>query len=444
MGQAKRSISAFNIFLTSAILICVPFGSEALGSGIYMPKTHPATVTNVRVGKHSDKTRVVLDISHPTSLRYDTSADDQAVFIELPNVKWAASPFEPRHSKGKVLEFRYSPTKTGSLFNILTDGPVTVKRPFILKPAGRSGHRVVIDLIPKDRYSKMARYSKSADSLVRNANFSSIRSRDNTHGLVAGLQNIGESSEEPPAIEARFNNSGIRHYNKHPSNAKERQADIQVSQNRPVRPYEAQMFNNKAPRDLTHQSLYLKGLAGMTVLPEITNTGGGNENTMEFDPGFSATGAIGIGLNEEFRAEVELNYASNTLTQLQGTANGVTFGSTTFTENDLATFSVMGNVAYDFPKNGQFIPYVSGGAGVAGVLMNEVTANATQISDGADWVFAYQLGAGVSMPLDSTTTLEAGYRFFETQNPEFGDLRGSPFTTHFSSHNFMLGARLTY
>ena len=150
MDQIKRQVPALVTLAISAVLTCIPIGKGALGVEVAARQTGKVTVTNVRVGKHTDKTRVVLDVSRPTDLRYGISVDGTAVFIDLPGAEWTASPFEPRHSKGKVLEFRYSPASNGGRFNILTDGPVSIKKPYFVKPEGRRGHRIVIDIVPSN------------------------------------------------------------------------------------------------------------------------------------------------------------------------------------------------------------------------------------------------------------------------------------------------------
>ena len=144
MGRIRWQVSAVVLV---AILACVPIGTGARSIEIATLPAAKATVTNVRVGLHTDKTRIVLDISQPIAFRYHVSSNGTAVFIDLPDVKWTASPFEPRHSKGKILEFHYSPAANGGRFNILTDGPVSISEPFFVKPKGKRGHRIVIDLV---------------------------------------------------------------------------------------------------------------------------------------------------------------------------------------------------------------------------------------------------------------------------------------------------------
>ena len=150
MGRIRRWMSALYIIFILVILSCVPIGSSALGVEIATRQTTKATITNVRVGTNTNKTRVVLDISRPIDFRYHISVDGTAVFIDLPRIEWTAPPFELRHSKGKIIEFRYSPKTNGGRFNILTDGPVSIKKPFFVKPEGRRGHRIVIDIVPSN------------------------------------------------------------------------------------------------------------------------------------------------------------------------------------------------------------------------------------------------------------------------------------------------------
>ena len=158
MGLKKWRLSAVQIFVISSILTCIPQGLGAIGLEIsaLQPKwgsvvnfVKKPTVTDVRVEKLDNKTRVIIHVSRPTNLRYEISANGTAVFLQFPNIKWIASSFEPRHSNGKVLEFRYSPSSNGGHFNILTDGPVSIDRPILLKPNAKYGYRIIIDLVPE-------------------------------------------------------------------------------------------------------------------------------------------------------------------------------------------------------------------------------------------------------------------------------------------------------
>jgi len=158
MGLIRRHIAAFSIFLIYTFLICFPLSKIALGIEIAVRKdtwgtsvnfTKKPEVTDVQVETYLNITRVLINVSRPTNLRYDLSSNGTVVFLQFPNVDWTASPFEPRHFAGKVLEFKYSPETNGGRFSILTDGPVSINKPFMVKPSEKFGHRIVIELIPE-------------------------------------------------------------------------------------------------------------------------------------------------------------------------------------------------------------------------------------------------------------------------------------------------------
>ena len=83
-----------------------------------------------------------------------------------------------------------------------------------------------------------------------------------------------------------------------------------------------------------------------------------------------------------------------------------------------------------------------GGVGMASLLLNDYRASRNVIADDMDWVFALQLGFGASFDLDDRTKIEVGYRYFETQDPEFSDANATPFESVYASHNFLVGARI--
>ena len=112
MGQIKRQISAVIAMAVGATLLPVLITTKATASG-------SAQVTDVRVGNHKDKTRLVLDVTKPADLRYEVSADGSAVFIDLPQIKWSADNFKGRHFKGLITDFKFSPEAAGGRLSIL-------------------------------------------------------------------------------------------------------------------------------------------------------------------------------------------------------------------------------------------------------------------------------------------------------------------------------------
>jgi len=431
MGQIRRHKVAIITLAISAFLACIPVGTGALGKEIAARTFTKSIVTNVRVGAHTDKTRVVLDISKPTDLHYDVSANGKAVFIELPGVEWSASSFEPRHSRGSVLEFHYSPKASGGSFNILTDQPVSIAKPFLVEPGGERGHRIVIDLIPSNLSNPVAKKEIFPREFIQNAKFSTSNRALGSGEMIAGLANIGATNQDPPMIEVVLPNATTVHK--------------EVAQAQQNNPFLNPLIQERQSGFLGYQNIYFKSAAGVNILPEVVTTGSsGNDNTMEFDPGFALSGGIGVDLQNDFRIETEVIWATlSTLDQLVGSANGTNFSSTS-TEGSISSLAFMANAAYDFSNQGSYIPFVYGGVGMTGVFMNDLKVDGTLIANSKDWVFAMQTGGGVSIPIDPGTTLEASYRYFQARDPEFGDERAQPFTTTLSSHSIMIGARLKF
>ena len=187
----------------------------------------------------------------------------------------------------------------------------------------------------------------------------------------------------------------------------------------------------------------MKGALGLYFGDESESSGSGNVNTTEYDSTFTLLGAIGMDIQNGFRAEAEITYTAADVKSIQGNQNNVAVNSTDVS-GDLSVITLMGNVAYDFPNNSIMTPYVFGGLGLARVALNSLTFGSSELADDSDVVFAMQLGGGVSFPLDERTSLEASYRYFETQDAEFADGSNTPFEYEVSSHNFMLGARLKF
>ncbi|MBP6012597.1 MAG: porin family protein [Alphaproteobacteria bacterium] len=87
-----------------------------------------------------------------------------------------------------------------------------------------------------------------------------------------------------------------------------------------------------------------------------------------------------------------------------------TFNSTRNEQNDGAvrTFALMANVWYDFDMESWIKPYVGGGVGYA-----QSVVEASNMFKGDDGNFAWQLGAGVNLSIDATTSINVGYRYLD-------------------------------
>lgn len=113
------------------------------------PGTPPPVVMDARIGEHADKTRLVLELSDPVTLRAFSLAGPNRVVLDLPEVAWRlASPPVPS-GRGVIKAYRYGVFRPGSSRMVIDlNRPVRLGDTLVLPPTGGFGYRVVIDLFP--------------------------------------------------------------------------------------------------------------------------------------------------------------------------------------------------------------------------------------------------------------------------------------------------------
>ena len=398
-------------------------------AAIPAPMTRVA-VSDVRIGVHADKTRIVLDVSRPVDFAYRVSETGRSVLVDLPGAVWRAHRRVTGRGKGLVSEFSFAQGAPGlGKFNILTAEPVGLKRAFLLRPTGNRGYRIVIDLTRAEAAFGPARG----------------RSTRRLSPEPASGVNAGGAQDTPRRYEVAAANGAPRAY---PPPAGFAQRAPAGGTNPYIKAIEQRERETVPPPEktggiLTIPGLYLKGGAGFGFATEATNTGTNNNNDTEYELGYLMVGAIGIDLQNAIRLEAEMGYASSDLKSINGTANSTSL-ATSNTSGSLSALTFMGNLAYEFKNESPFTPFLMGGVGLARVSLNEATAQGTQFADTNDWVFGMHVGGGLSLDLDEKWALEASYRYLETSDPEFSDPGGTAFVSEFASHNFLFGARYKF
>ena len=99
---------------------------------------------------------------------------------------------------------------------------------------------------------------------------------------------------------------------------------------------------------------------------------------------------------------------------------------------EVSALGLMANGWYDIDTGTQWVPYIGGGLGAARVEFGlgatgtitdlddgEVTTHDGSITTSKDWVFAYQIGAGVGYRVSDTAVVQLGYRFLGTGEGDF-------------------------
>lgn len=154
----------------------------------------------------------------------------------------------------------------------------------------------------------------------------------------------------------------------------------------------------------------------------------GVNTTYSYDTGWVGVIGGGWGFGNGFRVEGELGHRGSDVSNTSGSTSAN---------------SLMGNVYYDFSTGTRFTPYVGVGTGVAHIRFHNVGAPGTSINDD-DTVWAYQGIAGLTYQLSDHWKADANYRYFGTERPELTADNGTPVTSHYRDHAFLLGVRYEF
>jgi hypothetical protein len=140
VGQSRR-----NPIAALAVAIVVAFAFVGAMSDAWAADS--VTLNGVRVGIHSDSTRVVIDLSESARFQATLASDGKSVVVGLPPSRWPAQK-TTRRTGGLIADLSFDATDSASALLLVAKQTVAIKRAFPLAPDGRYGHRIVIDLVP--------------------------------------------------------------------------------------------------------------------------------------------------------------------------------------------------------------------------------------------------------------------------------------------------------
>lgn len=117
------------------------------------PDTAPALgtvrVTGVRIGRHPEKARLVLDAAGETRFRPQLDAAGRSVRIPFAAVDWQAAAAEPITAIPFLTSYRFEPRPPGGTFRVEADRPLQILAAMVLAPdVGTAHFRYVLDLAP--------------------------------------------------------------------------------------------------------------------------------------------------------------------------------------------------------------------------------------------------------------------------------------------------------
>ena len=210
--------------------------------------------------------------------------------------------------------------------------------------------------------------------------------------------------------------------------------------------------------------LYVSGGVGMDLPQNVgvvpgsaAAVGGTSHLRMEENLGFDGIGAVGYGLGDGFRFEIEGDFRRNGINSLGGMP--VSAG----TSGAVHTYGVMVNALYDMDIGLNWLyPYLGVGAGYQWTNLDGFTESGVgnafhSYTDDTQGAPAGQLIAGVSMPIAAVPGLSAtveyrfmdilgGEKFAAAEAPVGG---GAPIHTSYELHNqfnhmFLVGLRYVF
>ncbi|MBI1212698.1 MAG: outer membrane beta-barrel protein [Alphaproteobacteria bacterium] len=191
------------------------------------------------------------------------------------------------------------------------------------------------------------------------------------------------------------------------------------------------------------------GLRGSLVETDDDNsTSVSIDYTQKYDDVGFATGIyLGWVLDEDFRFEAAVDYRNNDLDSIHIIRNDFdnsTEGNTYRVDGQAEAVALMGNFFYDIHAFGDlgFLPWV--GAGVGGAYIRYSANQPTTFAQDEAWVFAYQLMAGITVPLADHLSGSVGYRWFQTRDFKYADQYGLVFKTDLTQQSIDLGLQLHF
>ncbi|MFQ5535534.1 MAG: N-acetylmuramoyl-L-alanine amidase [Sphingomonadales bacterium] len=114
--------------------------------------------TEVRIGRHGQTTRFVLDLSESVDYNIFLLADPYRMVIDLPGIVWKIKPGSRGRSTGAIELYRYGLFRPGTSRIVLDlSRPATIGKAFLIPPRGDGEpYRLVIDLKPAERKTFLA------------------------------------------------------------------------------------------------------------------------------------------------------------------------------------------------------------------------------------------------------------------------------------------------
>lgn len=119
------------------------------------------TVSEIRIGVHPDKVRLVLETSEKLPVTAFELPDPYRIVLDLPDLDWRIDPAKGEDEYGLIAGYRFGQFAVGRSRMVLDlKGPAVVDKAFHIEPTGRQPWRLVVDLKPVTAAAFAARLAR--------------------------------------------------------------------------------------------------------------------------------------------------------------------------------------------------------------------------------------------------------------------------------------------
>jgi outer membrane protein OmpA-like peptidoglycan-associated protein len=185
---------------------------------------------------------------------------------------------------------------------------------------------------------------------------------------------------------------------------------------------------------------YLGAEAGVNIVPRIRFDANAQTWRQNQDIGYGVLGQVGYGFGQ-IRLEGEIGWRQNGVNRFNNAAGDQS------PKGNIGGFSVMGNGYYDFNTGSKITPYLGVGLGGLNVSADHLDAAGIGVTNGSDFVFAYQGIAGLSYAINDGLAIKADYRYLRSEKANlalessYGSGDGSG---PYASHAILVGFTLKF
>lgn len=205
-----------------------------------------ADIDGVRVWAGPDKTRAVLDLSSEVDYRVFSLDNPRRVVVDVKNASLGPSTSIPSVGGDVLTDIRTGRRNESDLRIVFDLGMDASPRSFLLEPAANYGHRLVIDLFPKQQLAEPAPVRRAPVAPAEDRDI--IIALDAGHGgedpgaigkggnyekdvVLAIAREVEKIIDATPGFQAELTRTGDYYIklSERPERAREKQADIFVS-----------------------------------------------------------------------------------------------------------------------------------------------------------------------------------------------------------------------